>query len=86
MPVNPFISLFETPVATLTAAAYAVVLLAALVATLWALTRNYLWLEANYRAGWQLLPPLEYVLRTCGTLLIVAIDLLLIAGIIHTLS
>lgn len=86
MPANPFISLFETPVATLTAAAYAVVLLAALVATVWASTRNYLWLETNYRAGWQLLPPWQYTLRVCGALVILAVDLLLVAGIVHVLT
>jgi len=86
MPTNPFIELFHDPVGSLTAVAYALVLLAALVATWYALGRNLLTLYSDYQNGWIALPPGPYTARVIGALLIVAIDLLLIAGIIGVLS
>jgi len=57
MPTNPFIELFHDPVGSLTAVAYALVLLAALVATWYALGRNLLTLYGEYQNGWIALPP-----------------------------
>lgn len=86
MSTNPFIRLYDAPVEALTAAAYAIVLLAALVATWYVLGRNLLTLYQDYQQGWLVLPPFSWALRVVGSLLILAIDLLLIAGIIHTLT
>ena len=86
MPTNPFIELFHDPVGSLTAVAYALVLLAALVATWYALGRNLLTLYSDYQNGWIALPPAAYTARVIGALLIVAIDLLLIAGIVGVLT
>jgi len=83
---NPFIELARSPVQSLTALAYALVLTAALVGTWYAAGRNLLYLLDRYQDGWLVLPPLTYVARCIGLLLIVAVDLLLIAGIIWTLS
>ena len=86
MSSNPFIRLLEAPVETLTATAYVLVLLAFLVLTWYALGRNILTLQADYRDGWYVLPPFVYVVRIAGALVIIAIDLLLIATIIYTLA
>jgi hypothetical protein len=84
--VNPFIQLYEQPVEALTAGAYALVLLAALVATWYAGTRNALYLVDRYQHGWRYLPSLWWTARAIGLLLIAALDLLLVAGILHVLS
>jgi len=86
MIANPFVRLFEAPVESLTAGAYALVLLAALVVSWYALGRNLLYLEDQWRDGWLVLVPFWYAARIVGALLIVAIDLLLIAGIIGVLT
>lgn len=86
MPANPFIRLFEMPVETLTSTAYALVLLAALVATWWAAGRNLLWLDRHWGSGWKYLPPFWPALRMIAVLIIAAVDLLLIAGIIGVLA
>lgn len=83
---NPFVALFERPVATLTAAAYALVLLSALVATTYAGTRNAVYLADRFQNGWRYLAPLWYTVRIIATLLVIAVDLLLVAGIVHVLS
>lgn len=85
MIANPFIRLYETPVATLTDAAYALLLLAALVATWWAAGRNALYLSEHYQNGWKYLIPAWYALRLIGMLVTAAVDLLLLAGIIGVL-
>jgi len=79
---NPFVALFERPVATLTAAAYALVLMTAMLATWYAGSRNLLYLVDRWQDGWRLLVPFWYAVRVAGLLLVVAIDCLLIAGII----
>lgn len=84
--MNPFIALFEEPVRTLTALAYAWVLLGVLVLTWWAATRNALNLWDSYRDGWLYLPPPVWTLRAVGMCAIVAVDLLLLAGIVHVLT
>lgn len=84
--MNPFVRVFEAPVEALTAGAYALVLVAALVASWYALGRNLLYLEDQWREGWLVLVPLWYAARVVGLLLLVALDLLLIAGIIGVLT
>jgi len=84
--MNPFIRLYEAPVETLTASAYALVLLGALLATWYAATRNLLTLIDTYQDGWLILPPFGWTLRVVGMLLVASLDLLLIAGIVHVLA
>jgi hypothetical protein len=84
--VNPFIRLYEAPVESLTAGAYALVLIAALVASWYAAGRNLLYLQKQYQNGWRYLVPFWYMVRLVGLVLVVAVDLLLVAGIIHTLT
>jgi len=86
MIANPFIRVYEAPVESLTAGAYALVLVAALVTSWYALGRNALYLTERWRDGWLVLVPFWYAARIVGALLIVAIDLLLIAGIIGVLT
>jgi hypothetical protein len=86
MPANPFIRLYEMPVATLTDAAYVLILLAVLVATWWAAGRNALYLSENYQNGWKYLIPAWYALRLIGMLVTAAVDLWLLAGIIGVLT
>jgi len=85
-PPNPFVELANDPVAVLTAAAYATVLLAALVGTWWALSRNLAYLDEWWQDGWRLLIPLEYAVRVMVAVVLVALDLLLLAGIVHVLT
>jgi len=83
---NPVVRLYEAPVETLTAAAYALILAAALAATWWALSRNLLYLHANWQDGWLTLVPAEYTARVIVVCLLVAVDLALVAGIVHVLT
>lgn len=83
---NPFIRLYEAPVEALAAGAYALVLLAFLVATWYVLGRNLLTLYQEYQNGWLVLPPFPWAVRAVGSLLVLAIDLLLLSGIIHVLT
>jgi hypothetical protein len=84
--MNPIIRLYETPVAALTDAGFALILVAALVATWWAGGRNLLYLSEQYQTGWQALVPFWYAVRLCGLLVIVAIDLWLLAGIVYVVG
>lgn len=84
--MNPFIRLYEAPVEALTAGAYALLLVAALVATWYALSRNLMTLYQDYQKGWLILPPIAWTARAVGALVIVAIDLLLLAAIIGVLT
>lgn len=84
--MNPFVELWEAPVATLAALAYALVLLAALLATWYGATRNALYLTDRYQDGWKYLPPFWWSLRAVAMLLVAALDLLLLAGIVHVLT
>jgi len=86
MASNPVIRLVEHPVASLADLGWAMVLLAALVATWWAAGRNLLWLDANWRDGWQALPPFWYAVRSVALLLVAAVDLWLIAGIVAVIG
>jgi hypothetical protein len=83
---NPVIRLYETPVEALTDAGWVCVLLAALVATWWAAGRNALYLSEQYQNGWKYLVPAWYAIRLIGMFAIVAVDLWLLAGIMHTLG
>lgn len=83
--MNPFIHLYEAPVETLTAGAYVVVLLGALVGSWWALGRNLLFLREQFQNGWQLLVPFWYAVRVLAASALVAIDMLLLAAMIHIL-
>jgi len=85
MIANPFVRLYDAPVESLTAGAYALLLVAALVTSWYALGRNMLYLTERWRDGWLVLVPFWYMARVVGVLLIVAVDLLLIAGIIAVL-
>jgi len=84
--VNPFIRLYEAPVATLTDAAFGCLLVAALIGTWWALGRNLLYLDNNYQNGWKYLVPFWYAVRLIAVISIVAVDLALIAALIAVLS
>jgi len=84
--VNPFVAAFERPVTSLTAGAYALLLLAALVGTWWAAVPNLLYLDDRFQDGWLVLVPGAYAARVIAVLLIVAVDLLLIAGVIGVLT
>ena len=86
MIANPFVRLYEAPVETLTASAYAVFLAALLVATWWALSRNALYLHEEWQNGWLVLIPGAYAARVVLTAVIVAVDLLLLAGIVHVVT
>ncbi len=83
---NPFVRLFEAPVEVLTATAYALVLLTALLATWYALGRNLLWLSQRWQTGWRYLPSPMWVARAGGGLLVIAVDCLLLAGVVHLLT
>jgi len=84
--LNPFIELYQHPVDTLTAAAYVVLLLGALVATWWAAGRNALALDSQWREGWLLLIPFWPAVRIVAMFGILAVDLLLVAAIIGVLT
>ena len=83
--MNPFIKLFETPVETLGAAAYVVVLLGALTLSWWALGRNLLYLRNRFQNDWKYLVPFWYAARVGVVALLVAVDLLLIGAIIYVI-
>jgi|APHM01.1.fsa_nt_gi hypothetical protein len=83
---NPVIRLVEEPTAALADLGWAFVLLAALLATWWALGRNIIYLTDRYQDGWMFLVPLQYAARSVVLLLIIAVDLWLIAGIVHVLG
>jgi len=83
--MNPFVRLYEAPVEALAAAAYVCVLVAVLVLSWWALTRNLVYLDDRYQNGWKYLVLLWYAVRAAATLGLVALDLLLVAAIIHVI-
>lgn len=83
---NPVIALVENPSAALADAGWALILLAALVATWWAAGRNLLWLDDRWRDGWLFLPPLGYAARTVALLIVVAIDCWLLAALVALLG
>jgi hypothetical protein len=84
--MNPALRLVEAPVATLTDAAWACILLAALMATWWAAGRNVLWLDQQWQNGWQALPTFWYAARSVALLVVLAVDLWLVAALVAVLS
>lgn len=91
MPPNPFIALFERPVVTITALAYAVFLLVViygLAVTTWknAITLYLRW--ANQRHQWESVynPPTMWLARIAGNALLLVVALLAIAALIHVLT
>lgn len=85
-PPNPFVELFEHPVAALTALAYCVGLVGVLTASWWAALPNALYLSEQWRAGWQYLIPARYVLRVLALVVITMVDLWILAAIIALLT
>jgi len=83
---NPFLELYQHPVATLTATAYIALLLGALVATWWAAGRNALALDNQWQEGWLLLIPFWPAARIVAMFGILAVDLWLVAAIIGVLT
>jgi len=83
--MNPFVEIWQDPVTALTRFAYVAILFGMLVMTWWAAGRNALYLRDQFQNGWLMLVPFWYALRTLAMLAILAVDLLLLAGIIYTL-
>lgn len=89
--MNPFIRLYETPVESLTLAAYLLILVVALVWTWWLLTRNVLELyrqatTETWAKNTPLYPPFKFVWRLATVPAIVAVDLFLLAAFIHFIT
>jgi len=80
--MNPFIRLVEDPVTTTALAAYALVLLAALLATWYVLGRNLLTLYVQYTKQAWTTPPAPWAARAIAVPLILAVDLLLAGALI----
>lgn len=83
---NPVLRLVESPVEALADAGWVCVLVAALLATWWAATRNALYLIQEWQSGWRLLIPLSYAARAIGLLLIAAVDLWLLGALVAVLA
>jgi len=83
---NPILRLVESPVAALADLGWALILLAALVATWWAAGRNALHLSEQHQEGWRYLVPFWYAVRTIGMLLVLAVDAWLLAALVAVLS
>ena len=83
--MNPFVELWTDPVLALTRFAYVFILAGFMVLTWWAAGRNALWLDDHFQDGWQVLVPFWFAVRSFAMLAIVAVDLLLLAGIIYVL-
>jgi len=86
MTANPLVRLYHAPVESLTDAAYAVLLLAALVGLWWAAGRNAIYLADRWQAGWRYLVPKWYALRAILLLAAIAVTLLLVAAIVAVLA
>ena len=86
MTANPALRLVEAPAAALADLGWALILIAALVATWWAAGRNALYLSEQYQAGWQYLVPFWYAVRTIGMLLVLAVDAWLLAALVAVLT
>ena len=82
--MNPFVRLWEAPVETTALLAYAFLLLAALVATWYALGTNVLTLKIRWdRRRWTYVPDQSFVYRVVGILVLVAVDWLLLGGLVY---
>lgn len=80
--MNPFIRLVEDPVTTTVLAAYALVLLAALITTWYVLGRNLLTLYVRYDNEAWATPPASWAARAIAVPLILAVDLLLVGALV----
>lgn len=84
--MNPFIALYEDPVATLTALAYALSLATLLVLTLAATYRNALWLYVRWDRQrpqeWEFVPPAWWLIRLAAIPAVLAIDAWALAALI----
>jgi hypothetical protein len=84
--MNPFIRFAEAPVTTAALAAYALVLVAALIATWYILTRNLLTLYVGWdKGGWKM-PPGPWAARALAVPLILAVDVLLVGALVWLLA
>jgi len=84
--MNPAIHLVDHPASALTDAGWVVILVAALIATWWSAGRNLLYLSNRYQDGWKYLVPMAYAARLIAMLLVLAVDLWLVAAIVHTVE
>lgn len=84
--MNPFIRLAEAPVVTTALAAYALVLLTAVAATAYLLSRNLLtlYVQAN-KSAWTM-PPAGWMARALAVPLVLALDFLLVGALIWLLT
>jgi hypothetical protein len=80
--VNPFIRLVEDPVTASAIGAYALVLVAALLATWYVLTRNVMTLYVSWDSGAWKMPPGPWAARAIAVPVILAVDLLLFGALI----
>jgi hypothetical protein len=84
---NPFIRLLTHPVDTITVAAYACILLAALVVTAWAWWSNVLELRLRWeRRQWQYDVPAPFAARVALAAFILGVDLLLVATVVEIVT
>ena len=88
--MNPFIALFEDPVATLAALGYVLLLVTLLVVTLAACWRNALTIRMQWHRDrptkWEYVPPVGWCLRVAAIPFILAIDAWALAALIWILS
>ena len=80
--MNPFIRFVQDPVSTAAVGAYALVLVAALLATWYVLGRNLLTLYISWEKGGWTMPPGTWTARAIAVPLILAVDLLLLGALI----
>lgn len=87
---NPFVGLWESPVVTLTAIAYVLLLLSvsiALAGVVWnnavrvKLSYKYRHTEQKFGPQWSLVPPLSLVARLAGMVFLGSVEFALFAGI-----
>jgi len=95
MPLNPFVALWEDPVTTLTALAYALALLGSSVGVAGAAYRTglRLYLEVhhrrdgrNYAPEWEYVPPWRVIGIAVGVFALAAVWAALVAGVIFMLA
>ncbi|MFD1512448.1 hypothetical protein [Halomarina rubra] len=84
--MNPFVEFFRDPVGASAVLAYALVLVAALIATWYILGRNLLTLFVRWnKEGWQS-PPATWAARAIAVPLILAVDALLFGALVWLLA
>ena len=84
--MNPFVELYQDPVASLTALGYALALVTLLVLTLAATWRNSIWLYVRWDRQrpqeWEYVPPTGWLLRLAAVPFVLAIDAWALAALI----